>query len=228
MVNSIPGLVKCVIFDCEGVVIDTEPLWDEAQADFLARFGVRYDRPTVKPLLAGRSLMDGTATLKELYDLPESLRELARMRARLLWQHLLYAGFVQGFREFYEWVRAWAATGLASSIEAELFDLVDRRLRIRECFSGHVYLSSVLNCAPKPAPDIFLQAAESIGIQARRCVVVEDSPSGITAARQAGMSTIGLCGTFEGESLSAADWVVSSYADIQAIVERLVGARGQS
>lgn len=99
-------MIEALIFDAEGVVLDSEPAWDEAQREFLRRRGHRYDRDRIKPLLSGRSLAEGTSILKREYGLSGEPAELARERleivARLLARRL---PFVPGFQAFLERVR---------------------------------------------------------------------------------------------------------------------------
>jgi beta-phosphoglucomutase-like phosphatase (HAD superfamily) len=206
--------VDTVIFDAEGVVVDTEKLWDLAQRDFLARRGLDYDRARIKPLLAGRASEEGMRELQRVLDLPGDPRELAAERLELLRSHLADVDYVPGFREFFAAIAPWFKTGLATAMEPELFELVDRRLELSELFRGHVYTLDNVAGRGKPAPDLFLHAASMLDSEPGSCVVIEDAPSGIAAARAAGMRCIGLATTFERELLAEADLVVESFAEL--------------
>jgi beta-phosphoglucomutase-like phosphatase (HAD superfamily) len=96
----------------------------------------------------------------------------------------------------------------------ELFAVADRRLGISRFFAGRVYFPTHVGGRAKPAPDIFLYAAAQLGAPPARCLVLEDSPRGIAAARRAGMKVIGLATTHDRAMLAGADRVVSAFAEI--------------
>lgn len=206
--------VDAILFDGEGVAIDTEPIWDLAQKDLLARRGVAYDRSQVKHLIAGRSSEEGMEVLRQAYRLTEPAADLARERVDLMAALLAsQAAFIPGFLAFYERASARYRTALATSMDAHLLAAVDHRLGIRSLFGGRVFTSSDVARA-KPWPDLFLLAARSLGVTPPRCIVIEDSPIGIEAARKAGMRSIGITTTFERGRLGAADAIVDRFEDI--------------
>ncbi len=207
------GNFTAVIFDAEGVIVDTEPLWDESQRILLEARGLQYDRAGVKHLMAGRSLRDGTAALREYYNLTETVDDLAA--ARLVIIRDLFAERVElmaGFAEFYEAVRSYnLKLAVATSMRNDLLDVVDARLQLRPRFGGHVYTVTDAGGAGKPAPDVFLFAAQNIDAAATECLVIEDTPAGIAAAKAAGMFCAGLTTTFEADMLRDADVVYDSF-----------------
>ncbi|NIR42762.1 MAG: HAD family phosphatase [Gemmatimonadetes bacterium] len=207
--------VDAIIFDCEGVVVDSEPVWDLGQAEFLRRHGRVYDRASIKPRLTGRSLLEGTRLLQEVCALEGGLEELTAERLAIVRE--LFAdgvGFVWGFQEFFEDVRDAHRTALATALTPELLAVVDRRLGLADLFDDRIYDIETVGCRSKPHPDIFLHAAEQLGSDPRGCVVIEDAPQGIEAARRAGMATIALASTHRRDELADADMVVDSFAEI--------------
>jgi beta-phosphoglucomutase len=208
-------MIDAIIFDAEGVVVDTERAWDRSQEAFLARRGLSYDRQSVKPLLTGRSLQEGTAVLKQLYGLADGIAELAVERRELTAAYLgTEVHFVPGFEDFFRRVSGAYKTALATSMEQHLFELVDQRLGLEQLFRGCTFTLQDVGYKSKPAPDLFLHAAKQLTVSPERCVVIEDSPYGLQAARRAGMKSIGLATTYEPLLLGEADVVVQSYADI--------------
>ncbi|HEY4597713.1 MAG TPA: HAD family phosphatase, partial [Thermoanaerobaculia bacterium] len=111
-------------------------------------------------------------------------------------------------------VRGRYATCIATSMPEELFAVADRCLRISRFFGSRVYFPSHVGGRAKPAPDLFLYAAGELGVPPDRCLVIEDSPRGIEAARRAGMPVIGLATTHEEELLEGANMVVDSFKEI--------------
>jgi beta-phosphoglucomutase len=206
--------IDTVIFDAEGVVIDTESLWDDAQRDFLRRFGKTYDRAMIKPLLAGRTMLDGARVLKEELGLPGAPEELAAARidsARRLFDEVK---FIRGFRAFFDAVAPRFKTCIATSMYPELFWDVADYLDLRSLFEDRMFNINDVGGRGKPAPDLFLFAASALGSGPQSCVVIEDAPNGVEAAHNAEMPCIGLTTTFEPSILREADLVVSSFDEI--------------
>ena len=208
-------MTRAIIFDAEGVIIDSEPAWDVSQEALLARYGHKYDRDEVKPLLTGRSLMEGTELLKRRFDLPGSVDELASERTVLVEEALaVRVDLVPGFSDFLSRVSPLFRTAVATSMEPRLFDLVDLRLGLRRLFGGHVYTLADVGFKSKPHPDLFLYAARGLGCDPADCWVIEDAPYGLEAARRAGMRSIGLATTYQGALLAGADIVTASFAEL--------------
>lgn len=217
--------LEAVVFDAEGVVIDTESIWDEGQRVFLARRGIEYDREHVKPMLTGRSLRDGTATLAALFGLGGEIDELARERAEIVRGLMADAGFIPGFTDFFAQVKDEYKTAIATAMAEDLFEIVDRNLGLREMFDGHVYTLGDVGRRSKPDPALFLYAATRLGAAPEHCLVIEDSPHGVEAGRRAGMFVVGLATTYETDTLAAADLVIEDYAELD-LSQLLPGGTG--
>jgi beta-phosphoglucomutase len=210
-------VIEAILFDCDGVVLDSETIWDRCEEEFLRRRGIAFDLARTKPLITGLSQQAGVLLLQEQYGVEgdpdalvaerlEIIRELFEQEVR----------FTEGFPEFYEEkVRGRYATCIATSMPAELFAVADRKLAISRFFGPRVYFPSHVGGRAKPAPDLFLYAARQLGAPPDRCLVIEDSPRGIEAARRAGMPVIGLATTHGRELLGEADWVVGSFGEIE-------------
>lgn len=207
-----------VIFDCDGVVLDSETIWDRCEAEFLARRGLTFDIARTKPLITGLGQRDGVLLLQQQYAIAgdpdalvaERLAIIAEMFAREV-------RYTEGFVDFFEsQVRGRYATCIATSMPRELFAVADQKLGIAHFFGDKIYFPSDVGGRAKPAPDLFLHAAAQLATPPDRCLVIEDSPRGLEAARRAGMTSIGLATTHEPEMLVApgADRVVSSFAEI--------------
>jgi beta-phosphoglucomutase len=208
--------IDTIIFDCEGVIIDSESVWDHGQTEFLRRRGKVYDRALTKHLLTGRSLAEGVRTMQEQYGFGGDPEKLAQERSEIVKE--LFATevyFIPGFQEFFETVRKNYLTCIATAMTRELFTLVDRRLGLSTLFNGHVYTLADVGFRSKPDPALFLYAAEKLGSRPASCLVLEDAPHGIEAARRAGMASIGLATTYEPDKLAGADLIVESFSDIE-------------
>lgn len=207
-------MVAALIFDCDGVVADTERLWDVAGYEFLGRYGVAYDRDALKPQLTGRSMRDGVTLMRERYGLARPLDELIEERTGII-VDLLRSGaeYMDGFLPFFEQVRVSHRVALATGLTDRLLAALDERLRVRELFAGVVVTSSMVANA-KPAPDVFLAAADLLGVDPAGALVVEDAPLGIEAAKNAGMRCVAITTTYDASLLDGADQVVASFEEI--------------
>lgn len=213
-----------VIFDMDGVLVASGPAhrasWKllaqrhgfrVSDADFDRTFG-RTSRDIIR-LLAGGQLSDDE--IRRLDDEKEALyRELVRGMVPLM----------IGAREALDGLRsAGIALAVATSGPRENVELVLSEARLEPYFAAVVHGGDVQR--GKPAPDCFLLAAERLRRPPARCVVIEDAPVGIEAAREAGMKAIGLVGTHDAAVLRAADadYVVERLTDMKSeLVEALI------
>lgn len=213
---------QAIIFDADGVIFDSEKLWDIGDSNFLARRGLSAFPERLKPELAGTSVAAGTALLLECAGSEENLDDA--VRERIATMEGLYAEqieFMPGFMEFLSYVKSRSLkTAVATSMSRSLFPAIDNRLNFLELFEGKVF-SVVDVLKPKPAPDVYLHAAKNIAAAPENCLVIEDSPNGILAAKAAGMFCIGLSTTFAPENISMADAVFKSFKEIEHFIETL-------
>src|ERR1051326_6003216 len=181
-----------IVFDGEGVVIDSEPIWDKGQQEFLRRRCVAYERDRIKPLLTGRSLREGVELMQAQFGFGGNPDELAAERIDIV-REIFHreAHFIPGFPEFFEKVRHQFKTCIATMMARELLDAVIAKLDLAALFGSHIYSPDVLGLPSKPAPVLFLYAARRLNATPAACMVIEDSPNGIEAARRAGMYATG-------------------------------------
>lgn len=209
-------MIEAILFDCDGVVLDSETIWDRCETEFLRRRGIAFDVARTKPLITGLGQRAGVLLLQEQYGVEGDPDALVTERLEII--RGLFARevrYTEGFPEFFEErVRGRYATCIATSMPEELFAVADRKLGISRFFESRVYFPSHVGGRAKPAPDLFLYAARQLGAPPGRCLVIEDSPRGIEAARRAGMAVVGLATTHEKEMLGGADKVVSSFREI--------------
>lgn len=209
------AVTSAILFDCDGVVIDSEPLWDKAQAEFLQRRGFAYDRAAVKHRLTASSAVGAIRIMQGIYGFGGDPERLALERIdimRGLFQTELE--FVPGFVEFFTAVRDAHQTCIATSLHPDLLALADTRLDLSSFFGDRMYTVADAGGAGKPDPAVFLYAAGKLGVAPERCLVIEDSPFGIEAARRAGMRCAALTTTYGADKLAAADQVCGRFADI--------------
>lgn len=219
-------MIDTIIFDAEGIVIDTETIWDKGQAIFLQRRGFVYDRERIKPLLTGRTLAEGVEVMKQAYRFDGDTEALARERADIVRELFMHeTTFIDGFLPFFATVRGCYKTCIATSMDQELLELVDQHLNLSALFENRIYTLDKVGFRSKPNPDIFLYAAQQLESSPENCVVIEDAPHGIDAAKRAGMCCIAISTTYDPGKLQQADLIVNAYTEIDlAAVNRLVTA----
>ncbi len=189
--NRPPALV---VFDCDGVLVDSEPIAMRLLLDTIAGAGLALDEGEGYERFLGRSLADTREILAAEFGARLDDAALAAMRARL------YAAFREELRPTPgapEALAALAAHGtpfcVASSSQPERIELSLRVAGLWEHFAGRAF-SSTMVARGKPAPDLFLHAAAAMGFAPAACLVVEDSPAGVRAAQAAGMGTVAFVG----------------------------------
>jgi len=208
-------MIDTIIFDNEGVIADTESVWDKEQEEFLGRRGIKYKRSRTKHLLSGSSLAEGVKILKKEYNI-EGDDELLTFERLSIAKGLLEAdvNYIKGFMDFYNNVRNRFKICVATSMHEELLNIIDKRLSLSELFDGHIYSLKHVGYKSKPCPDLFLYTAEKLKSKPGNCLVIEDSPKGIDAALRAGMKCIGLATTYPQKILKDASLTVKSFNEI--------------
>ena len=212
--------IKAIIFDAEGVVVDTESLWDKSQDVLLGRRGLQYDRDYLKPKMAGQTLLEGAQLMIDYHGLDENVRDIAYERGLLI--HDLFENeinFIDGFLPF---LNSLKHTGLqisiATAMDKSLMEKVESKLNLTKIFKEHIYFIEDVGNKSKPAPDVFLLAAEKLGVNPADCIVIEDAPHGIEAANRAGMISIGLTTTFSNNHLGKANYIADKFNDNSVIL----------
>ena len=182
---------RAVIFDLDGVLADSEPWWNEIDAKLLAGYGVAYRGEYHRNVL-GVSYRLATEFFKKTFGLTVSTEEMMRRRGEIATEFfanhvglfLLVKDVLEELRQLN--LRLAVAT---SSVSASARPFLDRH-HLRPFFDVVVTGDEVAE--GKPAPDIYLRTAERLGIPADACLVIEDSLSGIAAAKAARMRVVAI------------------------------------
>lgn len=221
--------IKGIIFDMDGVLCDSEPFIYEAARDMFAeRYRLNVTRADFAPFVgAGEDRYLGGVAEKYGIRLamPEDKRRVYEIYLRLIKGRLAP---LPGAAEFIAQCRRLGLK-LAVATSADKIKLAGNLAEIgfpERSFDATVSGEEVIR--KKPAPDIFLSACRKVSLQPDACVVVEDAPNGIRAARAAGMSALGVTTSFAAETLyeAGAKWVTASLApaELEDWFEELAGA----
>jgi HAD superfamily hydrolase (TIGR01509 family) len=217
--------LEAVLFDMDGVIVDSEPLWTEAEIQFLARRSLSYS-PQLKAVLMGRDSREAVGILIKHYNLGESVDDVIEERNELvaglfreLLQPIPYAlDLVKSVRH------SVVKTSMASSSPKRLIELVLDKFSIAALFD--LVLSGDQVARGKPAPDIYLTAARELGVIPDNCLVIEDAPNGVASAKAAGMRCLAISTSANAADLAMADQVVRSFeeVDLQLLQDLVQGS----
>lgn len=189
--------IDLVIFDCDGVLVDSEPLSIRLLLETVAEAGLELDTDRAYDLFLGRSLAGITTMLKEDYGVDLDADALERMRVRLYEAFRSELQPVAGIAQTLETLATPFCVASSSQVERVRLSLDVTGLL--DHFGPHVFSASMVTKG-KPAPDLFLYAARRMGAEPRGCVVIEDSPAGIEAAQRAGMRVLCFTGASHASS----------------------------
>jgi HAD superfamily hydrolase (TIGR01509 family) len=182
------GVIKAVVFDMDGVLIDSEPVWERVRRNFVATRGGQW-RDDAQDRLMGMSTAEWSAYLSEDFGLRLAAPQVAELviaaMAAEYRAHLpLLPGAVGAVRD----LSARWPLAVASSAPKSLIDAVLDASGLRPAFAAAVSSEEVAR--GKPAPDVYLEAAARLGVPPAACAAVEDSANGLRSAAAAGLAVI--------------------------------------
>lgn len=214
-------MIEAVIFDLDGVIVDTEPLNKECSRQFLIDLGVKDPQP-LGINLQGLNTKAYWTALKEGYNLKQSLEELTH-----LWRPT-YLSFlaaldeipvIPGIPELLEFlINEKYKLAVASSANPVRIKLILNKVGLEHPFTTIVDGDSYKHS--KPAPDCFLLAADRLNLPPQVCIAIEDSTNGVGAAKAANMPCIGYAGSdHNNDDLSQADVIIKDFKSLVRSLE---------
>jgi HAD superfamily hydrolase (TIGR01509 family) len=210
-------VIEAVVFDLDGVLLDSEQVWDEAREQLANERGGRW-HPEAQRDMMGMSSTEWSRYMHETIGLPEPPEQINReVVERLTASYREHLPALPGAEEAIERLAACWPLGLASSSNRELIDLALELLGVEHLFAATVSSEEV--AGGKPAPDVYLEAARRLGVEPTRAAAVEDSHNGILAAKAAGMRVVAIPNSHfppDGAALAEADAVLDSLAGLTA------------
>lgn len=207
--------MKAVIFDMDGVIIDSEPIHFEVDMQTLNELGCDI---TVEELekYVGTTNEYMLSDIKRKYNLRQSVEEIIMYKVEMTKNIIMESELepIKGIRELLEHLKnnnILAAIG--SSSPRDLIDVVVNKFQLKEYFT-YILSGEEVN-EGKPAPDVYIETSKRLGIEAKDCIVIEDSKNGVLAAKRAGMKCIGFRNINSGnQDLSMADIIVKSITEV--------------
>ncbi len=218
-------MIEAVVFDLDGVLIQTEEIWDEVREAFVRERDGRYDAEAQRAMM-GMSSLEWSRYIHDELGVPDSPEEIsAEVVRRMERRYRERVPLLPGAVEAVERIAARWPLGLASSSNRPLIDAVLELTGLGRLFRATVSSEEVPR--GKPAPDVYLEAARHLRVHARACVAIEDSASGIRSACAAGMAVIAIPNPSYppgDEALELADAVLRDLPDLRP--ERIEDVRG--
>jgi HAD superfamily hydrolase (TIGR01509 family) len=219
--------LSAIVFDMDGLMVDSEPLSQQAWDDYLRPFGHQLSEETVQSIIGFRSDIS-TPIIKEMFNLPESIPQIIANRAAIYSQirangvpvmpglHTLHAEI--GRRQI-----PWAVATSSPRVHAvEILQQLGLLQQCRAIAGGDEVADG------KPAPDLYLLAAKRLGIAPQQCLALEDSGPGSQAAVAAGMTAIAIPNAqTKTADFSHVHYRYSSLHDVLATLDQFFGAENQ-
>jgi HAD superfamily hydrolase (TIGR01509 family) len=208
-------VIEAVVFDLDGVLLQSEEVWDAVRERYVRERGGRYDEEVQRAMM-GMSAPEWSAYLHEDAGVPDEPEAINRaVVERMLEAYRSELPLLPGAVEAVRRAAATFPLALASSSNRAIFEEVLQLAGIEECFRATVSSEEVAR--GKPAPDVYLEAARRLEVRPERCAAVEDSHAGIRSAKAAGLRVVAIPNASyppDAEALDLADVMLASLEEL--------------
>lgn len=205
-----------IVFDFDGVVVNSEPLYVQAEKRLLAEYGIRIPEEDWLHF-KGSSEIGFYETIRSRYGITAPIEELKLKGRRYLRQSLSRGlHYFEGFQKFLNTIDSRYKTGMVTATSYEILDWIFNHTAIENPFTVIVAAEDVTH--PKPHPEPYLSICEKLLVKPQRIVVIEDSLNGIRAALQAGTITIGFLSSARKADLPGAHYYAGNYRELSVII----------
>ena len=209
-------MTRAVVFDLDGVIVDSEQVWDEVRERYARERGGTYSERSTRDMM-GMSSVEWSRYMVDVVGVPGTPEQVNDDIVRLMLERYgeappLIPGAVDAVRR----IAARWPLAIASSSNPELIEVVVHAAGLDDAFPIRVSSQEVPR--GKPAPDVYLEAARRLAVDPAACGAVEDSHNGIRSARAAGMRVVAVPNPHfppDDEAMAAADVVIGSIAELQ-------------
>jgi HAD superfamily hydrolase (TIGR01509 family) len=220
-VNERPT-IDTVVFDLDGVILDSEELWDEMRESLASERGGRWSDRAQADMM-GMSSSEWSTYMHDVVGLAEAPEDINReVVRRMLARYRDGLPLIPGAVEAVRRLGAHWPLAVASSSNREIIDGALAAAGLEQCFRATVSSEEVAR--GKPAPDVYLEAARRLAVDPTRCAAIEDSSNGIRSADAAGMRVIAIPNRRyppDDDALELADVVIASIRELSPdVVER--------
>jgi HAD superfamily hydrolase (TIGR01509 family) len=208
-------VIECVVFDLDGVIVDSEQVWDDVREQLVRERGGRWHEGAQAAMM-GMSSPEWSAYMHDELGLRESPQQINdEVVRRMLERYRESLPLIDGAVEAVRRLASAFTLGVASSSNRPLIDAVLDGAAIAGCFAAVVSSEEVAR--GKPAPDVYLEATRRLEVEPAQCAAVEDSSNGLRAAHAAGMRVLAVPNAHyppAPDALALADAVFTSLAEL--------------
>lgn len=220
-------MTDLVIFDCDGVLVDSEIIAARIEAQLLTAAGFEISPEEITESYAGLTFKDIMLRIEEVAGIPLQASLMDEADALIDKRLAAELRAIDGVHEAVMSVTTKRC--ICSNSSPERLDMMLTATRIKPLFGANIFSSLATESKkPKPAPDVFLHAAKVMGADPRKCFVIEDSVHGIRGAKAAGMRVIGFTGaahSYPGHAdaltEAGAETVIRRWADLKGVLAAL-------
>ena len=216
-------MIDTIIFDMDGVIIDSEPLWEKAEIQLVKDHGKTYS-DSYRNKIIGLNQKDSVNILKNTFNLNTSVEDILEQRKKILID--IYKKELKVFPGIFNILEETRSkgykTGLASGSPESVINFVMDKFGLDDYFSA--ILSGDSANEGKPSPEIYLATAEMLRSRPENCIAIEDSVNGVLSVKNAGMYCIAVPHPeLEIELYSSADFIYENISEVNitGVVERL-------
>ena len=212
--------IDAIVFDFDGVIVDSEPLYEATAEELFMQYGVEIPPEDWKHF-KGLSEEMFIRAASEKYQINVPIEEMRKKDLEILKSKFKkHLDYIPGVRDFIKKIDNVYKIGLVTSSSRLLLEWIFGNTPIDNYFKFMVTAEDIEH--PKPDPEPFLKMSEILSVLPEKMLVIEDSIHGINSANSAGAVTIGFTSSFSAEELNVADFCAASYDDIWEIVRELI------
>lgn len=213
--------IKAVIFDMDGTLIDSMWLWKAIDIDYLKQHG--HDLPDdLQKCIEGKSFTETAEYFKVRFDIADSVEDIKADWNRMADDYYTHRVTMKDMADTFlnQLIINNYRTGIGTSNSKEMVGVIVNKFNLADKI--HSIRTSCEVAAGKPSPDIYLKVADDLGVKPEECLVFEDVPMGIMAAKNAGMKCCAVYDDFskemDDEKKALADYYINSYSEALALL----------
>ncbi|MDO9548858.1 MAG: HAD family phosphatase [Candidatus Marinimicrobia bacterium] len=212
--------IEAIVFDFDGVIVDSEPLYEKAEKELFASYGVDIKIEDLKDT-KGLSEKMYLSIIRKRYNITAPMEEMIlKGRAILKKDFALELNYIPGFPEFYNKISPQVKPGLATSSSRDLLNWIFDKTQIRNHFRWSVTADDVVYSKPHPEP--YLKICHLMGVKPENAIVIEDSANGLQSAMAAGAVTIGFLSGSSQDDFPDADYRALDYKQVEALIMAII------